>query len=91
MERKHFRQLEKITKGIANHRRIEVLYLLEAKPNLSLSQISNELGVNFKTVAEHVRRLVISGLVWKNNIGKEVQHKLSDSGAIILKFLRTLE
>ncbi len=83
--------MEKITKGMANHRRIEVLYLLEEKPNLSLTQISDMLHANFKTVAEHVRRLVISGLVWKNSLGKEVQHKLSDSGMVILKFLRTLE
>jgi len=85
------RQLERIVKGFANHRRIEILELLEKKPGLSVVDISNTLKVNFKTISEHIRRLTIAGLVYKRNRGASVLHKLSPRALGILKFLRTLE
>jgi len=54
-------------------------------------EIASELEVNFKTIAEHTRRLAIADLVIKRNMGKEVEHSLSPRGKHILKFLRTLE
>jgi len=88
---KNTRELEKIVKGFSNHRRIEILWLLEKRPDLSLLEIADILKVNFKTIGEHVRRLAHAGLVWKRNDAKAVRHTLSDLGKLILKFLRTLE
>ncbi|HEY4475334.1 MAG TPA: winged helix-turn-helix domain-containing protein [Candidatus Paceibacterota bacterium] len=85
------RKLEKIVKGFANHRRIQILDLLGKKPGLSVFEISEELNVNFKTISEHLRRLTFSGLVVKSNRGAEVEHIISGLGRLILKFLRTLE
>lgn len=85
------RILERIAKGFANHRRIQIMSLLEEKPNLSVFEISDELGANFKTISEHLRRLAIAGLVLKRNVDHEVEHAVSDSGKRVLKFLRTLE
>ena len=68
-----------------------MLTLMSAFPELSLSEIAQKLKINLKTASEHVRRLAISGLVLKRNQGKNVRHKLSDRGVVILKFLRTLE
>jgi len=90
-ETKSFRQLERVAKGFANHRRIEILELIQKEPELSVMQIADRLKINFKTISEHVRRLAIAGLVLKRNQGASVCHKLSDRGVIILKFLRTLE
>lgn len=88
---KAFRQLERVVKGFSNHRRIEIMTLLERRPELSLSEIADMLGINFKTASEHVRRLFLAGLVWKRNQGASVRHTLSPAGRVILKFLRTLE
>lgn len=88
---KTYRELEKIVKGFSNHRRIEILELLERRPELSLSEISARLKINFKTSSEHVRRLAISGLVYKRNRGNSVLHKLTTRSESILKFLRILE
>ena len=85
------RQLERIIKGFSNHRRIQILTLLSGIPELSVSEIAGKLRINLKTASEHIRRLAISGLVLKRNQGKNVRHKLSDRGVIILTFLRTLE
>lgn len=78
-------------KGIANHRRIEIVALLERVPELSVLEITEALDVNFKTISEHVRRLAIAGLVLKRNDGNSVRHTLTPVGKSILKFLRTLE
>ena len=65
--------------------------LLSAYPELSVTEITQKLKINLKTASEHIRRLAISGLVIKRNQAQNVRHKLSDRGAVILKFLRTLE
>lgn len=82
-----YKRLEKIVKGFANHRRIQILELLENRP-VSLSQISVILRVNLKTVAEHTRRLESAGLITKNYKGREVVHTITSTGVNILKFLR---
>ena len=85
------RQLERIVRGFSNHRRIQILSVVHESPELSVSEIAGELRINIKTASEHIRRLAISGLILKRNQGKNVRHKLSDRGVIILTFLRTLE
>jgi DNA-binding transcriptional ArsR family regulator len=86
-----YRQLERIIKGSSNHRRIQIMDLLSAYPELSVGEIAVRLKINLKTASEHIRRLAISGLVLKRNQGKCVRHKLTDRGVVILKFLRMLE
>lgn len=85
------KQLERVVKGFANHRRIEILSLLEKTPELSVLEIADILRINFKTASEHIRRLAIPGLVMKRNDANAVRHALTPLGKSILKFLRTLE
>ncbi len=85
------RYLERIVKGFANHRRIEVLVHLERTPELSVFDIADRLKINFRTASEHLRRLTHAGLILKRYEGNMVRHKLSDTGKSILKFLRILE
>ena len=87
----NYRQLERIVRGFSNHRRIEILKLLEKYPELSVVEISEKLDVNFKTIAEHIRRLTIAGLVMKRSVGASVSHRLTKRGKEVLNFLRTLE
>ncbi len=87
----NYRGWERIVKGFANHRRLQILELLENEPELSVLEIAEKLNINFKTASEHLRRLAISGLVLKRYEGLNVRHKLSERGCKILKFLRILE
>ena len=91
MHVKTTRQFERIVKGFSNHRRIEILILLERQPELSLVEIADVLGANFKTASEHIWRLTRAELVMKRNEGKAVRHALTPRGKLILKFLRMLE
>ncbi|RJQ37808.1 hypothetical protein C4552_00220 [Candidatus Parcubacteria bacterium] len=88
---KSFRELERIVRGFSNHRRIEIMGLLDRMPELSLLDVAKSLHINFKTASEHIRRLAIAGLVLKRNDGHSVRHALAPRGKLILKFLRTLE
>jgi DNA-binding transcriptional ArsR family regulator len=91
MQHLQHRALERTVKGFANHRRIQILELLEKTSELSVEEIADNLRINFKTASEHIRRLAISGLVLKRNEGKMVRHKLTKRSETILKFLRILE
>lgn len=90
-QNKTYREIERIVKGFANHRRVEILELLAKMPEMSVADISGELNINFKTASEHIRRLAIAGLLIKRSDGRSIRHKLTKRGYVILKFLRMLE
>ena len=85
------RRLERVVKGFANHRRIEILELLGRKPEMSVGEISIALEIELKTASEHLRRLTIAGLILKRHEGREVRHALTPRAQNILTFLRLLE
>ncbi|MBI4120118.1 MAG: winged helix-turn-helix transcriptional regulator [Parcubacteria group bacterium] len=83
------KQLERHFKGIANHRRIEILSLIAKNNGISLDDIADSLDCNIKTISEHTRKLVQAGLVNKKYQGRLVAHSLSPYGQILHKFLKT--
>ena len=88
---KNYRTLERLVRGFANHRRIEMLELLAKEPELSVEEISKKLNINYKTSADHLRRLTIAGLLFKRSDSVSIRHKLTPRAVNVLKFLRTLE
>jgi len=88
--REFFRALEKITKGVANHRRLEILYLLYHSPGQSVSEIAEILEVNFRTASDHTRKLVNSNLATKRSDSVSVRHVLTNIGEKLLIFLDEL-
>jgi DNA-binding transcriptional ArsR family regulator len=85
-----YRKLERLVRGFSNHRRIEILQLLKAKPELSVAEITDALKINFKTAAAHIQKLAIAGLVLKRSDGKGIRHALTVRARQVLTFLRTL-
>lgn len=86
-----FRKIERALKGAASHRRIEILYLLEKQPELSVEDIAEKLRMGYQNASDHVRKLAIAGLVMKRNEGPSVRHKLTVRGESMLVFCKTLE
>lgn len=78
-------KLERIYKGVANHRRIEILFLLVKFKELSLNEIADLLKCNIKTISEHSKRLKIAGLINKRYKGNVVSHTISPYGEKIIK------
>mgnify|MGYP001590604330 FL=1 len=89
--KKTSRELERIIKGFANHRRLQVLELLYKQPELSVHEISEKLKSEFKNISAHVNKMAIAGLVMKRHEGNIIRHKLTNRGKSILKFVRIIE
>ena len=85
---KNSKQIEKHIKGIANHRRIDILLLIASSPGITLDDISKFVNCNFKTVSGHTLKLVNTGLVDKNYNGRAIMHSLSPYGKIFVKFIK---
>jgi DNA-binding transcriptional ArsR family regulator len=81
------KQLERYLKGIANHRRIEILRFVRKFDGGTLDQIAEGIQGNGKTTSEHTRRLVQAGLLNKNYQGRQVRHTLSPYGKRFLDFI----
>jgi len=65
------KQLERHFKGISNHRRIDILLLIDSNNGISLEGIAESSNCNIKTLSEHRRRLSLAGL---KNITADVFH-----------------
>lgn len=85
------KQMERHLKGMANHYRVEVLLLVDARGKLTLEQIVNVLQANSKTIGEHTRRLHLAGLIDKRYRGKFVEHTLSPYGKMFVRFLKSFQ
>lgn len=86
-----YRSLERIVKGFANHRRLEILDLLAKEPELTVADISERLKIGYVNTADHVSKLAIAGLVLKRGDGPYVRHRLTPRAEVILAFCRKLE
>ncbi|MES2087704.1 MAG: winged helix-turn-helix domain-containing protein [Patescibacteria group bacterium] len=90
-KQKNYRTLERLVRGFANHRRIQILEVLKKTPEMSVDEVTELLKLNYKTASDHLRRLAIAGLVLKKSDSVSVRHKLTSRAENVLKFLRTLE
>mgnify|MGYP001594445906 CR=1 FL=1 len=85
------KQMERHFKGIANHRRIDILIFIAKNSGANLEDIADNLDCNIKTTSEHTRRLVQAGLVNKQNQGRAVSHTLSPYGKTLCAFITTFQ
>lgn len=83
--------MERHLKGMANHYRIEILFLVAEHEGITLEDIVEALGANEKTIGEHTRRLYQAGLINKKYRGKFVEHTLSPYGKTFVQFLKSFQ
>jgi predicted transcriptional regulator len=83
------KQLERHLKGLANHRRLDILMLVAKREGITVEEISENLDCNFKTISMHTQKLVHAGLLNKSYKGRSVHHSLSPYGKIFITFLKT--
>jgi DNA-binding transcriptional ArsR family regulator len=89
LKQKTPKQMERHLKGVANHRRIEILFLIADHKGITVDMLSILTKCNMKTISAHILRLENAGLVRKLNVGRAVSHELSPYGKTIHAFLRT--
>ena len=85
------KQIERHTKGIANHYRIEILFVVAENSDITVEGITEELDANFKTISGHTHQLVKAGLLNKKYKGRFVIHELSPYGKQFYRFLKTFQ
>ena len=85
------KQMERHLKGIANHRRIEILLCVGERDGITLEDIVEAIEANEKTLGEHTRRLYQAGLINKKYRGKFVEHTLSPYGKTFVNFLTSFQ
>ena len=88
LQKNKTRELEWIFKGVANKHRIGVLILLGNESKLSVVDLSEKLKIDYKSLSEHLRKLMLAGLIMKRNDGNFVKHALTTRGKSILQFCR---
>lgn len=86
-----YHKLERIIKGFANHRRLQMLELLAKEPELSLNEIAERLRIGYENASDHVRKLAIGGLVLKRHEGNCVRHKITNRAERVLVFCKKLQ
>ncbi len=84
---KTLKTLERHFKGVANHRRIQILLFVAKHSGASVEVLTQQLKCNFRTTSSHTQRLVTAGLLEKHYRGREVLHSLTPYGERFLKFI----
>jgi len=87
---KNLEKIELVAKGIANKRRIAILFLLVREPKLDLELIAGRLNFGYKSTAEHLRKMHLAGLIEKEYEGSYVLHATTNRGKKIAAFLLKL-
>ena len=87
----NYRRLERVVKGFANHRRLEILHLLHNEPELSVEEIAERLNIGYENASDHLRKMAIAGLILKRYDARNVRHKLTTRAEYILTFCKMLE
>lgn len=85
---KTLKTLERHFKGVANHRRLQILLYVAKHPDVTVVTLTEQLKCNFRTTSAHTQRLVIAGLIEKQYRGVEVMHKLTPYGERFVTFVR---
>lgn len=63
----------RIAGGLSNHRRIEIIRLIQERGTLCVNEIAGECRIDIATASQHVKRLHEAGLVKKRASGRKVQ------------------
>lgn len=91
MEQKIAKRMERVFKGVANHKRARILEFIAKENNTALWQISQGLKIEFRNTSHHTEALVKAGLVKKQYVGRAMMHFLTPYGQKVYDFMKTLE
>jgi DNA-binding transcriptional ArsR family regulator len=79
--------LERIVKGFANYRRIQILFLLKEEKGLSVMEIAEKLHIGFRSASQHLDKMYRGGIVGKTPEGPSMVHYLTIRGDTAINFL----
>ena len=84
----NFKELENLTKGFGSEKRLNVLFLLGRRSDLSLSEIEKALKIDIKNLSQHLKIMEEADLVVKSRRGIFVYPRLTTWGQKVSSFLK---
>ena len=82
---------ERIFKGLANHRRLQILRILQNRGPVSLDKVAEICGIQAPTACEHARKLRLAGLVFRRRLRRCIHLELTERGQFALQVSPQLE
>jgi DNA-binding MarR family transcriptional regulator len=82
---------ERIFKGLANHRRLQILRILQNRGPVSLDKVAEICGIQAPTACEHARKLRLAGLVFRRRLRRCIHLELTGRGELALQWAPRLE
>jgi DNA-binding MarR family transcriptional regulator len=82
---------ERIFKGLANHRRLQILRILQNRGPVSLDKVAEICGIEPPTACEHARKLRLAGLVFRRRLRRCIHLELTERGESALALAPRLE
>lgn len=82
---------ERIFKGLANHRRLQILRILQNRGPVSLDKVAEICGIQPPTACEHARKLRLAGLVFRRRLRRCIHLELTERGEFALHWAPRLE
>ena len=73
------KQLEKIFKGLANRRRLQIIRVLAKKKELPVATIAREINLSFTSTSKHLALLRQLDIVDRRQESLTVYYRISDS------------
>ena len=82
---------ERIFKGLAKHRRLQILRILKNRGPVSLDKVAEICGIQAPTACEHARKLRLAGLVFRRRLRRCIHLELTERGEFALDWAPRLE
>ena len=71
------KEIEKVLKALANHRRLEILKVLKVRKDITVGEIANIIRLSFRSTSRHLAILSAAGIVDRKQISLEVYYTIS--------------
>ena len=82
---------ERIFKGLASYRRLQILRILRTRGPVSLDKVAEICGIQAPTACEHARKLRLAGLVFRRRLRRCIHLELTERGELALDWAPRLE
>lgn len=79
------KEIEKILKALANHRRLAIVKYLNKTGPASVGDIANEIKLSFKATSKHLGIMRLADILDRDQINLTVMYRISKPLTPILK------
>ena len=83
-------ELERLTKALANRRRLAILRYLKKHTGVSVTEIAEEIKLSLKATSKHLGILAASDILEKDQHGLQMFYRISNNQRPVVKNILSL-